>query len=217
MTDITFEDYILAGVHKSVRGDSSAKDWALAGTKVLKNLRALGDRRSECIRKFAASVQFSGEEEAFIEFIIGYVLTVGVSLNMESGLFIPMPAGPSNTTTDPAIMAFLEKQRSPIASLLEQVQALTSAPQRPKTEIPKLSLSALHNLYVSYNRPKWATKVLWLLGAVIMRMPVPLKDMQMSEKLGDEQQLAIPLQFTEEQKSNDTVWTDIPWMELTGS
>ena len=39
---ITFEDYILAGVQKSVRSDSSTKDWALARTRVLKNLRALG-------------------------------------------------------------------------------------------------------------------------------------------------------------------------------
>ena len=101
-------------------------------------------------------------------------------------------------TIDPAVMALLEQQQSLIASLSEQVQVLMSAPQRPNIEIPKLSLSALHNLYVSYNHMEWATKVLWLLRAVIMRMPVPVKDMQMSEKWEDKQQRAIVLEFTED-------------------
>ena len=42
-------------------------------------------------------------------------------------------------------------------------------------------------------------------------MPVPLKDMHMSEKWGNEQQRAVLLEVCDDQKANDTVCTDIPW------
>ena len=64
-----FQDYIMAGVPESVRGDSPAKALALARTKVLKSLRALGARRSAWIRNFANSVQYSGDEGSFMEYV----------------------------------------------------------------------------------------------------------------------------------------------------
>ena len=64
-----FQDYIMAGVPESVRGDSPAKTLALARTKVLKSLRALGARRSAWTRNFANSVQYSGDEGSFMEYV----------------------------------------------------------------------------------------------------------------------------------------------------
>ena len=72
---IDFQDYILAGVQELVRGDSPAREWALARAKVLKSLRGLGNRRIEWIRNFAVATQFTGDEDAFIEYTIGFVLS----------------------------------------------------------------------------------------------------------------------------------------------
>ena len=49
-----FHDYIMVGVQESGRGYSPAKDWALAHTRVLKSLRALGERRLAWIKNFGA-------------------------------------------------------------------------------------------------------------------------------------------------------------------
>ena len=100
---IEFSDYLLADVQKSVREETAAKDWALARAKVLKQLRSLGDRRDAWIKQFASSVQFSGDSDTLIEFIIRYVLTADVRLNLESGLFEPSASVTSGPSLDPSV------------------------------------------------------------------------------------------------------------------
>ena len=124
----------------------------MARTRVryMKNLRAVGDRPLEWIKVFGAFVQFSGGEGSFIEYIIAYVLTAAVSLNMETGLFTLVAARTTSTTSDHALLALLENPQKLICDLLVQVQVVT-APKKPTLAIPKLSLKSLHSLYVSYN------------------------------------------------------------------
>ena len=206
---IDFQDYILAGVQESVRGDSPAREWALARTKVLKSLRGLGARRTEWIRQFAASVQFSGDEDAFIAYIIGYVLTAGVSLNVETGLFTANARVSPGPLHDTALQTLLENQQKMISDLHAQVASLTSAPAKQEIAIPPLSLKALYDLHVAYNHPQWVVRMIWFLRAMVLRLPIPQREMRMSDKWGDEQQRALLLEFSDAQKANDTMWTDL--------
>ena len=108
---IEFADYFLADVRKSVKEETPAKDWALAKAKVLKQLRGFGYRRGAWIKQFAESVQFSGDEDSFVEFLIGYVLTTDVRLNLANGHFEEANIGAKGLSMDPTMKSLLEEQQ----------------------------------------------------------------------------------------------------------
>ena len=176
---------------------------------MLKSLRGLGNRHLEWIRNFAASVQFTGDEDAFIEYIIGFVLTAGVSLNVETGLFTPNVPVAIGGINDPAIKALLEGQQKLISDLTAQVTAITSAPEKSVMTIPTLSLKALSDLNVAYDHPQWVVRMLWMMKALILRLPLPVAKMHMTEKWGDDQLRPLLLNLSDAQKSDETRWTEL--------
>ena len=206
---IEFTDYLLAEVQKSVREDSPAKDWALARAKVLKQLRGLGDRRGAWIKQFIESVQFSGDEDSFVEFIIGYVLTADVRLNLESSLSEQANTGAKGLGMDPTMKSLLEEQQKLISTLADQVNSLTLAPARSAVQIPHLSTKSLWQVSIAYNHREWVNWMLRCLGSFVLRRPLQNLSMRIFEKLCNEDQKGLPVSLSDSQKSDHTICTEL--------
>ena len=51
--------------------------------------------------------------------------------------------------------------------------------------------------------------MLWMMRALILRLPLPVARMHMTEKWGDEQQRPLLLNLCDAQKSDETRWTEL--------
>ena len=80
-------------------------------------------------------MQFSGDEDSFVKCIIGYVLTAGVTLDVETCLFKPAAQGLTETRSDPALVALLETQQKLVSDLSEQRASKGLDIGAPKVEL----------------------------------------------------------------------------------
>ena len=134
---------------------------------------------------------------------------MGVSLKVEAGLFTPNVPVATGRINDPAIKALLEGQQKLISDRTAQVTAITSAPEKSVVTIPAFSLKALSNLNVAYNHPQWVVRMLSMMKALILRLPLPIAKMHMTKKWGDDQQCPLVLNLSDAQQSDETHWTEL--------
>ena len=209
-----FQDYLLAGVHDSVREGTPAASWAKAKMRLTKSLRHLGDSRLQRLQTFASASGSGGTEEALIENLIGYTLTEQVQINMTTGAFEKIRVQPDtvNKASDPALLSLLEGQTALIKSLTEKVNSLSEAPTRSEKSVPPLCLKELHELALVWNHPQWVTRVLYYLKCAILKEALPLDAMRMTPKWDDEAQKAqkpVLFNLSDDQKKDTTVWTEV--------
>ena len=108
---------------------------------------------------------------------------------------------------DPSVKQLLEEQQKLISKLTEQVNSFASASAKPGVAIPHLPLKSLFEISSAYNNHWRITRLLWLLSAFVLKQPLSPADMRMSDKWCEEEQRSLLLNFKDDQKADDTLWT----------
>ena len=168
-------------------------------------LRGLGDKRGSWIKQFTELVQFTGDDDSFVEFITGYVLTADVRLNLENGLLEQTNTGAKGVSLDLAMKSLLEKQQKMISTLTDQVHSLALAPAKSAVQISHMSTKSLWELSIAYNDLEWVIRMLRLLRSFVLRQPLQISSMRMSKKWCDDDQKRLLVSLSDSQKCDDTI------------
>ena len=163
-------------------------------------------------KNFASTVSFTGSRDEFIDRLVGYMLLEDVTLDFATGAFkkssSAAPTVPTPGQVDPAILKLLEDQGQLIKSLTAKVQSITEAPPKDQLQVPALSLKAIHDADTTTNHPQWINRTLFLLVRLLKFENVPASAVTMIPKMSDTAAKEVMLGLTDEDKRDDTPWTD---------
>ena len=209
---LSFADYIQGDAHGDFRLGADTKSWTRRKLVLMRELRGMPDEGEAWAKNFASTVSFTGSRDEFIDRLVGYMLLEDVTPDFATGAFkkssSAAPTVPAPGQVDPAILKLLEDQGQLIKSLTAKVQSITEAPPKDQLQVRALSLKAIHDADTATNHPQWINRALFLLVRLLKFENVPASAVTMIPKMSDAAAKEIMLGLTDEDRRDDTPWTD---------